>query len=368
MADMVGGGTRTAKTIDALTQHMKDWTSGVAGVGDAMKSSTKDVNGWALAQSGLNVQVDKIKASFQAWAITLGEKLLPYVTRFISFLTDTGMPWLTRLSDWVDKQALPAFLKFSDWLVHQAIPGCRGLADTVEKNLLPPLGNLIGNVVGIVTQFASWVTQTDLLGRAVGFLSGLLGALVGWIADFVAGLRDGNPLVSTLVGLLAAVGTAIGLIKIEEFGAGLYNSFQKMQQGAGIVANLAAKELPNLSKALGWTKTVAEDAASALADIGTKGVAAGETLVQGVLPGFQAALATTTTDAVGLGKAITGVGPAAVGAEGVVKGAAVGMTAAMGIATLGFSAAAGVLVAAFLMAKDHVTLDFTQMGQAAQKV
>jgi TP901 family phage tail tape measure protein len=313
MADMVGGGTRTAKTIDALTQHMSDWTKGVAGIGDAMRSHASDVNGWAIAQGNFNIQMDRAKASVQVFAINLGTALLPYATKFISFLISQGMPILTRFSDWFVKTALPAVLKFTDWIWNRAIPYLQQLAKTVEGNLLGPLGDLVTNIAGIAYQIGQWLVQSGFLSTAVGLVSGLLGTLVGWVSDFFAGLQDGNPLVATLVGLLTAVGTEMGLIKLETFAMGLFNAFQQMQQGAGIVANLASKVFPDLVTA------------------------------------------------------ITGVGPAATGAAGVVKVAAVGMSAAMGIATLGFSAAAGILVTAFLIAKDHIARDFAQMSQAAQK-
>ncbi len=320
-SDMVGG-VRSFTAATALTgPHMQDFIKNSAAISAAMRSGATDVNGWADVQNNFNLKMDKARAAFEAWGISIGQILLPYVGQFIDFLTNKGMPLLTKLSDWVIKQALPNFLKFSDWLVHVAIPYIQGLADTVAKNLLPPLGDLIGNVVGIVTQFGGWVTQSGLLAGAVGLVSSVLGTLVRGISDLVSGLRDGNPLVSALVGLLAAVGTAVALIRLDTFVSGLRDSFNELQKGAGLVSNLAAQTFPAFANMLGVTKT-----------------------------------------------AMTGVGEAATGAEGATKLAAAGMSAAMGVATLGFSAAAAVLVTAFMMAKDHITTDFSQMGTATQKV
>ena len=97
MMDMIGGGTRTAKTIDALTQHMKDWTSGVAAIGDVMKLRSKDVDGWALAQSGLNIQLDRAKAAFEVLGITVGQKLLPFLTNLLSLIT----PIIAGFTTWI---------------------------------------------------------------------------------------------------------------------------------------------------------------------------------------------------------------------------------------------------------------------------
>ncbi len=250
----------------------------------------------------------------------IGDRLMPIATQFLNFLNNKGMPLFTRLSDWIIKQALPNFLNFTNWIVNQALPYLQNLANTVEHNLLPPLEDLAGNIIGLAKQFGEWLVNSGLLTRAVGFLSGLLGTLVGWVSDLVAGLRDGNPLVSALAGLLAAVGTAMALIKLDAFVTGLRASFNELRSGAGLVTNLAAQAFPAFSQALGVTKT-----------------------------------------------AVAGVGEAATAAEGATKVAAVGMSAAMGIATLGFSLAAGVLVTTFMMAKDHITTGAHQMSDDVKR-
>src|SRR5216683_33902 len=207
-------------------------------------------------------QMDILKNSLEELKIKLGEQLLPYLTRLIGFLTDKGMPLLTRLSDWFTKSAMPVLTQFGNWLINLAIPYLQGFATTIERSLLPPLEDLAGNVIGLAKQFGEWLVNSGLLTFAVNTLSSMLGTLVGWVSDLVAGLRDGNPLVSTLVGLLAAVGTAMALIKLDAFVTGLKDSFNELRSGAGLVANLAAQTFPAFSQALGVTQT-------AVAGIGT---------------------------------------------------------------------------------------------------
>src|SRR5258708_12000961 len=77
MADMIGGGTRTAKSIDALTQHMGDWVKGTAAIGNAMKGSKNEVNGWALAQSNFNVQASRGLAPVQGGRNPIRPPFLP---------------------------------------------------------------------------------------------------------------------------------------------------------------------------------------------------------------------------------------------------------------------------------------------------
>src|SRR5258708_5047809 len=57
MADMVGGGTRTSKTIDALVQNMHAWLGDIKDVNSAMGDTSKNVAGWDTAQSNLNVKL-----------------------------------------------------------------------------------------------------------------------------------------------------------------------------------------------------------------------------------------------------------------------------------------------------------------------
>ena len=112
--------------------------------------------------------------------------------------------------------------------------------------------------MGISEGIGNWLVQSGLLSNAVDGLSGLLGTLVGWVSDLVAGMRDCNPLVSTLAGAFTALGTSIALVKIEQFGLGLYNSFQQMRQGAGFVTNLAAQVFPDLTRAISGTAVAVE--------------------------------------------------------------------------------------------------------------
>src|SRR5216684_3036731 len=167
-------------------------------------------------------QMDILKNSMEELKIKIGEQLMPYLTRLIGFLTDKGMPLLTRLSVWFTKSAMPVLTQFGNWLINQAIPYLQGFATIIERSLLPPLEDLAGNVIGLAKQFGEWLVNSGLLTFAVNALSSVLGTLVSWISDVIAGLQDGNPLVSTLVGLLAAVGTEIGLIKLQAFAADLF--------------------------------------------------------------------------------------------------------------------------------------------------
>jgi len=83
VSDMVGG-QRSLSAFLALTGgHMKDFEANARAIAASMKGGTGDVNGWAIAQSNFNVQMDRAKASVEAAMIVLGSALLPVLTRLV---------------------------------------------------------------------------------------------------------------------------------------------------------------------------------------------------------------------------------------------------------------------------------------------
>ena len=320
IAAILGGSKSGTAGLELMSGGLKDLQLDTTAAAAALNTGGSAVSNWALVQQDFNQQMDRAKETLETFGIKIGTAIIPYVQQFIGFLTDKGLPVLTNLSDWITKTALPAFTLFSKWFVNEAIPYAEGLANTVGRNLLPPLESLIGNVMGISEGIGNWLVQSGLLSNAVDGLSGLLGTLVGWVSDLVAGMRDGNPLVSTLAGAFTALGTSIALVKIEQFGLGLYNSFQQMRQGAGFVTNLAAQVFPDLTRAISGTAV-----------------------------------------------AVEGVGTAATEAEAVTGTAAAGMTAAMGIATAGISVLLGALVALWMATQNDITVGTQKMSTATQK-
>jgi hypothetical protein len=304
----------------------------------------------AAAGKTFGGQMTILKDTLEELKIKIGTALLPVMTQFVGLLTTNAMPLLQRfgdwfikngvpalqqlageaqkeflpmlgkIGDWINKTGLPLFQQLGDWFAKIGLPAFRDMASTVENNVLPPLVTLTGQVVQVAGQFGNWLVQSGFLQDAVGTLSGLLGTLVGWVSDLISGMQTGDPWISAVAGGLTSVATAIGLIKIEEFGAGVYNAFQKLQDGAGIVANLASRELPNLSHALGWTKT-------AMVDVGT----------------------------------------AATEAEATTATAAAGMTLTMGVATAGISLAIGGIAALWLATQNEITVSGNKMSQDVQK-
>ena len=86
VGDMVGG-IRSLSTFTALTgPNMASFLERIKAITSSMKSGSGDVNGWALAQSNFNIQMDKGKAAIAAAGIGLGLVLLPALTHLLGLL------------------------------------------------------------------------------------------------------------------------------------------------------------------------------------------------------------------------------------------------------------------------------------------
>ncbi len=81
------GGHRGLQVALALTgEHMKTSFADAKMVGTAFNGAGKDVSGWALAQTGFNVKMDRFKEVIQVGAVTLGQLLIPALTTVLGFI------------------------------------------------------------------------------------------------------------------------------------------------------------------------------------------------------------------------------------------------------------------------------------------
>lgn len=89
LSDMVGG-IRSLSTFTALTgSHLKDFAANSLIVAAAMKQGHGAVSGWALAQSGFNVQMGRAIASLAALGTIIGTYLLPIMGQLAGSLAST---------------------------------------------------------------------------------------------------------------------------------------------------------------------------------------------------------------------------------------------------------------------------------------
>ena len=218
MADMVGGGTRTAKTIDALTQHMRDWIKDSANIGSGMRSGATDVNGWALALSNTNVVMDKAHAAVEATAITLGLKLLPIINNIVSAVT----PLISKFGEWIGTltASSPVLAILGGVLAGLAVIIGFALTSAVISAAVAfgaltiagaPLWIIIlaviAAVAGIILVIQHWSQIMQFLGGVLGWIGNLVGTVFSAIGTKV---HDTLSTIGSFVGgIFSAIGTTI---------------------------------------------------------------------------------------------------------------------------------------------------------------
>jgi len=87
MKAMLGGTNGLRVGLQLTGTHMDTLVGNTAAVTEAMKNGKGGVEGWAAVQKDFNVQLDIFKARLEVAGITLGQKLLPVLSKALEFLT-----------------------------------------------------------------------------------------------------------------------------------------------------------------------------------------------------------------------------------------------------------------------------------------
>lgn len=312
-----GGNSVALKTFDALTTGLGSYGSNMQALGNAHGTTA---SAFGTTSQGFGFKVSQAQAALQSLSITVGSALLPVLTPLMQQLT-------------------PLIGQFGTWLQTSG-----ALKD--------------------ITQGTAGALQ--FLGGAISSTATVLGTLVSWGVGFYQGIQDGNPLVLTLAASIGTLGSAIALVKIEEWGAGIANAFDKMNTGNGVIANLASKALPELGKQLGWTKTAVQAVEAEVEQIAPKTATATEQ-AQADIDMLIASFDEASVAAEETGTAIEGVGTEATVAAATAATSSAAITVSMGIATAGISLLVGGLVAALAYAATNGKSAVEQMTASAQE-
>ncbi len=166
------------------------------------------------------------------------------------------------------------------------------VGNDLEQNVLPPLESLISNVGSAVGRFAQWLDTSGAakntlsnLADTIGTVASVAGTLVGWLADLVGWLTSGGPQTYILATAVGVLGAAFIGLKIADTVSGFASIFAKLNEGEGIVANLASsfkdklgasidnlisKQFPNLKADLDGLKTSTDETATSVENLGTE--------------------------------------------------------------------------------------------------
>jgi TP901 family phage tail tape measure protein len=235
----------------------------------------------------------------------------------------------------------------------------QNVGTAINQNLLPPLESLVTNVGGAIANFMTWLDTSgtakaalqDLAGM-IDFTSGVLGTLIGWVAALVGWLGGGGAGTYTLVGVLTVLAGAFLALKIAETTAQFAGFISKLQEGDGVITNLASSvqtklvkafndflsnQAPNFKKMMDDFRVSSQNASTAAASVGTSAETAA----------VEVTAASTTMEADMAGVTTT-AGEAAVATEGIGASAGTAATALGGLslAAAGWGAAMAAGVAA----------------------
>lgn len=192
VSDMIGG-QRSLSAFLALTgTHMADFVKNSNDIAASMKRATPEVQGWAIAQGNLNIQVDKAHAALDAVFIKIGTDLLPMAAKFLQTVV------------------VPAIANFEQWSTKTT-----GLHDAFAT-LFSVMGGVITDAEAVVSWFGKAGPQGQLLKDVLVGLAGVVGALK--FTEMIAGLTTlatvTIPAALTKLGFLVVAEEATGTAAI----------------------------------------------------------------------------------------------------------------------------------------------------------
>lgn len=155
---------QTAQAIHTISQHIGDYNSNLATLSNKQEMAQKTQKAWAITQNGFNQTMSRVNAAVQVAMITIGQKLLPVLTKTAA-------------------SVLPLIKGFTTWLTKS------GVLNTAAHLL----SGTISTGVKIIT----------------GLVNGI-SAVVGWF-------NKASPAAMAVRDALIAIGAAIAIIKIGNF-------------------------------------------------------------------------------------------------------------------------------------------------------
>lgn len=88
MYSMLGDQTGLQVALHLTGEHMEAFKNNVDVIGKATAQADGHVKDWSVTQGNFNTQMGRLRETVQTAAISIGQKLLPPVTKFVGFLAD----------------------------------------------------------------------------------------------------------------------------------------------------------------------------------------------------------------------------------------------------------------------------------------
>jgi len=207
---------QAATAIQVISQHIGNYNSDLSTLSNKQQMAQKTQQAWTITQSGFAQTMSRVEAAGQVLMITIGQALLPILTRLMSQVA----PLIGQFTAWIAKSGIlnqvagqlsqgvkfligaitPVIASFVHWISsgNHLQSGLSVVGNVVKQvggfilqNLIQPIGHLISVVAPLVLGFANWAVKSGALKMALGFVAGALELVIkgaGWIINAAANI------------------------------------------------------------------------------------------------------------------------------------------------------------------------------------
>ncbi len=181
LVKLLGGNSTVANSIMFLNGHYQQLSSTLQSVSGSMKNGATTQSMFAVTQQNLNFQIKQLQAGLQSFLITVGQQLLPIVTKVLGLVGGAAVGFLK----WFESSGiLQTGISILSAVLNKIISIIQAIATWVQHNKLA-MEALKDIVIGLAVAFGVILAvglATVILGIAV------LGAAIAVIVGIVMGV------------------------------------------------------------------------------------------------------------------------------------------------------------------------------------
>jgi hypothetical protein len=176
------------------------------------KQTTKAQGAFSRESNTLAGQQERLRAKFENIKATVGQKLLPVVTRLTTWASEKALPGLSKLGSYLAARLGPAFKIVGSFISDRAIPAIRDIYTWFVTKLAPGIKRAVSPILaGLVKAFGSVRDSIDRNRPAIDKILSAFRTVAEFIANRVA------PVVGKIAGkafetLGKVIGTTVDVI------------------------------------------------------------------------------------------------------------------------------------------------------------
>lgn len=233
---IMGGATGYNVALMVGGKNMATYENNVKNITNAMQNGKGAVTGWAAVQDTFNLKIDQAKQALNVFLISLGQQLLPIMSKVVGAITpiisgfsqwvssSNGLSGiLTKLSTLISSTVGPAFKTFMDNVVNGEAGGIligifQNLGTIILKlgsivSQVSPTMQIFGNVFKNFSVKTALTDAVNLFVNAVYAISAPVQAATNAISGFADWLQKGGLPAQVFKDALIGVGVALAVIK-----------------------------------------------------------------------------------------------------------------------------------------------------------